>query len=228
MRAYRLAQWIFAGQLLWALSAFGQGNYKVETIGTPSASDLPKALVDALETNGVRLVDDHGAAVADVWLRKSIPTKENSAGSSDTIYSGLGTGTIVGVLRFPNGGSDFRGQSIKAGSYTLRYALVPQDGNHMGVSTYRDFLVLSPVAADTEIDKPMTFEALVALSKKASGTNHPAVLSLNPATESKVYPTAVRDDQGHWALQVKAQGNSGAGDRGFAMAIILVGKSEAA
>jgi hypothetical protein len=74
----------------------------------------------------------------------------------------------------------------------------------------------------------MTFEALVALSKKASGTNHPAVLSLNPATESKVYPAAVRDDQGHWALQVKAQGNSGAGDRGFAMAIILVGKSEAA
>ncbi len=196
-------------------------------MGAPAVSDLPKSLVDALEIKGVRLLDDHGAAVCEVWLRKTIATNPNSQGSSDTIYASLGTGTMVGVLRFPNAGSDFRGQSIKPGYYTLRYALIPQDGNHLGVNPYRDFLALSPVDADSQIDQAMTFDALAALSKKASGTNHPAVLSLTPATETKTFPSIVRDDQGHWALQVKVQGKSAAAAQDFPIGIILIGKTDA-
>ena len=222
MSILRRARLISAVILLLALAAFGQGNYKAESIGAPAASDLPPALASALDSSGARLVNGQGAPVCEVWLRKSVPAKSSGA-SSDTAY-GMGMGMLVGVLRFPADGSDFRGQAIKAGYYTLRYALVPQDGNHMGVSAYRDFLLLSPVAADTQLDQALTFEALAALSKKASGTNHPAVLTMIPATDAGALPAAVHDDQGHWGLQIKAK--TAAGDQ--PLAFILVGKSEAA
>lgn len=227
MRLRRGLRLILLADFLWSVSLLAQETYKVESIGAPPASDLPQTIQNALQPAGVRLENDQGAAVAEVWLRKSVPTQQAGAKSSDIIYSSLAIGTMVGVLRFPSGGKDFRGQPIKAGFYTLRYAQIPQDGNHMGVSTYRDFLLLGPGAQDTEVDQSMTLDAAVKLSRQASGTGHPAVLSLNPATETKADPAVFQDDQGHWVLQVKVPGKSSAGGQDFSMGIILIGKAEA-
>ncbi len=227
MRLLRRTGLILAAQLLWTFSAFGQASYKVTSMGAPP-SDLPRALADALQPTGARLVNGQGAGVCEVWLRKSVPIQQEAGGSTDILYSRLSVGTMVGVLHFLSAGSDFRGQPVKAGFYTLRYAQIPQDGNHMGVSTYRDFLLLGSVAADTQPDQAMTFDALVKLSRQASGTGHPAILSLAPATETKALPAVWSDDQGHWLLQVKVPGKSSTGDQDFPMAIILVGKTEAA
>lgn len=227
MKRLCLACGIFASLLFSTLPALGQETYKAESVGAPSASDLPKALVDVLQPQGARVLNGQGATLCEVWVRKSVPTKDAGGATSDTLYAGLNMGTLVGVLHCPNGLSDFRGQSIKAGYYTLRYALVPQDGNHMGVSSYRDFLVLAPAAADTEVEAPRSFEAMVPLSKQVSGTNHPAVLSLGAATATKS-PNMARDDQGHWVLQISVPGKSPAGARDFPMGIVVVGKTDAA
>ncbi len=230
MRRYGVFPLILAAQLLWAASALGQGGYKIEAIHAPASSDLPRALQDSLQPEGTRLRNDQGSAVCEVWLRKSIPLKHGTSESADILYGSLDVGTVVGVLRFPSGGSDFRGQTIKAGFYTLRYALIPQDGNHMGVSPNRDFVLLSPAAVDTEPDKQVKFDDLVKLSRQASGTPHPAVLSLVPLKEaaSPSFPALVHDDQGHWVLQVKIHGTSAAGSQELPIAITLVGKAEAA
>src|SRR5205085_8813273 len=113
----------------------------------------------------------------------------------------LSAGEFVGLLHFPKAGSDFRAQPIKAGYYTMRYALIPQDGNHMGVSPNRDFILLSSVSADTDPAKNPSFNDLLKLSRQASGTNHPAIISLAPVRDQS-FPSAVQDDQGHWMLQV--------------------------
>ncbi len=227
MKLHRVAGLLLAAQMLCAASARAQGDYKAEAVGAPSSADVPKALQDVLQSTGVRLVDGQGAAVCELWLRKSIPTRQDAAGSGEVLYKGLTTGTFVGVLEFPKGGSDFRGQSIKSGFYTARYALIPQDGNHMGVSPYRDFLLLGPVAQDKEIDKQLSFEEVVKLGRQASGTGHPAVLSLGPPAGANSFPTAFKDDQGHWLVIVKASGKSAEGNQEFPLAIVLVGKAEA-
>jgi hypothetical protein len=219
-RHLRLA---FLASFLCAIGLFAQGAYKTETIGPPTGPELSQATRQALGPQGIRLLNDQGAPLVDIWLRKSIPTR-NAAGASDILYPGMVEGTMLGVADFPSGGSDFRGQAIKPGYYTLRYALMPQDGNHMGVSPNRDFLLLTPAAVDTDIDKPLPFDALVKLSRQASGTGHPAILSLSPATGNKP-PSAYKDDQGHVVLQLEIPA---VGQRGFPMGIILVGKSEAA
>ena len=60
--------------------------------------------------------------------------------------------TVVGAVRFPQAWSDYRKQKIPAGVYTLRLAVQPENGDHMGTAPYNDFLLLSPAAKDTSAD----------------------------------------------------------------------------
>jgi len=202
--------------------AWGQGSYKANTVAAPGASDVPKALLDMLDPQGARLVNDKGATVGEVWLVKGAALGQG--GSSDAVCPGLGVGELVGLLHYASPSSDFRGQNIKAGFYTLRYAHMPQDGNHMGANPYPDFLALSPVAADTALDKALEFADLMKLSKQASGTVHPAVLSLIPVGSGAKFPSAAQSDQGYWALQMSLAGKAGGSQP---MALVLVGQTSA-
>ncbi|MGO9269684.1 MAG: hypothetical protein ACLQOO_05420 [Terriglobia bacterium] len=212
-----LASLLLSGTLAWS-----QGSYKADTVAAPSASDVPKAVLDMLDPQGTRLVNDKGTTVADVWLVKGAALGQG--GSSDAVCPGLGVGELVGLLHYPGPSGDFRGQNIKAGFYTLRYAHMPQDGNHMGANPYPDFLVLSPVAADTALDKALEFADLMKLSKQASGTVHPAVLSLIPVGSGAKFPSVAQSDQGYWALQMSLAGKGGSSQP---MALVLVGQTSA-
>jgi hypothetical protein len=213
----------FAAILLAAVSAFGQ-TYKAESAPAPAASDLPAKVAAALEPQGARLVDAQGKTVGEIWLRKSLPAQAQPDTSMDVIYGALAPGTMVGVLHFPANNADFRGQPIKAGYYTLRYDLVPQDGNHMGVSSYRDFLLMVPAAQDPDPDQTLKFDEVVKLSAQASGTGHPAVLVMDPAQNSEPSPAAFQDDSQNWALQLTTQLAQGGKTKPFPLAVVMVGK----
>lgn len=224
MRRFVRSHWILAVALLAALPAFAQGDYKGEALSSPAPADVPKALQDALQAQGARLLDAQGKPLGEIWLAKAI-AGQASSGSGDVIYGSIAQGAFVGVLHYPGSGSDFRGQSIKSGYYSLRYDLIPQDGNHMGVSQYRDFLLLVPVAQDTDPTKPLKFEDVVKLSRAASGTGHPSVLSLDPADSAPgSLPGAFKDDSGNWAIAAKTQVQAGGATKDLTMAIVLVGK----
>lgn len=216
MKLHRAQVMILASQLVLAGMAFGQ-TYKVESAGAPPASDLPKPLQDALESQGARVVSGQGGTLMEVWLSKTVATKASAGGSSDFLYGSLSEGVFLGVLHFPAQGADFRGQAIKPGFYTLRYGLIPQDGNHMGVNPTRDTLVLSPVAVDNDLGTALKFEDLVKLGRQASGTPHPGFLVAAPVNGDS-FPAVVKDDQGHWNLQVKVHGSNG--DLPFAFTVV--------
>ena len=218
MKLHRAQVMILASQLLLAGMAFGQ-TYKVENAGAPPAAQLPKPLQDALESQGTRVVNDQGGAVLEVWLAKTVPTNPSASPSSDFLYPSLSEGEFVGVLHFPSPGADFRGQVIKPGFYTLRYGLIPQDGNHMGVNPTRDVLVLCPAAADTNPGMALKFDDLVKLSRQSSGTPHPGFLVGAPVNGS-TFPAVAKDDQDHWNLQVKVHGSGG----DLPIAFTVVGK----
>jgi hypothetical protein len=151
---------------------------QAERIGAmtlPAASD---ALKQAVEEKGYRVTLD-GGWTAEFWFAKQLKTAAKEV--SGALYPELSNAEFVGAVNLPEGMIDFRGQTIPAGIYTLRYQLLPQDGNHMGVAPNPDFLLAIPVASDPNPQQSYLYKKLVALSAKTTGTNHPAVIALDTA-----------------------------------------------
>lgn len=192
---------------------------RVETIGPPPETGVAVAVRSALEPQGARLTLSEGA-YCELWLRKSIPDEKKSA--SGALVPGLAASTSVGVIRFLAPASDFRGQAIKPGVYTLRYAVMPSDGAHMGVSEYPDYLLVIPAADDPDPDAIFKYADLMDLSRKATGTRHPGVFSLTRPSGTS-FPAVAANGQGHVVLQVKARLKSG-GDT--PMALVVKGQAE--
>src|SRR5262249_27402520 len=65
------------------------------------------------------------------------------------------------------------------GVYTLRLAIQPADGDHMGTAPYNEFCLLAAADKDTKPDlmEPM---ALHELSAKSGGRKHPSIMLLFP------------------------------------------------
>jgi hypothetical protein len=198
--------------LLSGASATAQ-EYKLEPI-TAAAPGLPGAYAGVLQAGGYRISGPAGLW-CEVWLAKSIPAGKSADAS---IAFAIPQGTLLGVLRFPGKGADRRGQVIPAGVYTIRYSNFPVDGAHSGVAPQRDFGLLTAIAEDADPAAKPSFEALVGASRKASGTPHPAVFSLETPPSGASAPSVVKEGERDWTLTVKA------GDLTFS--IIVVGKAE--
>ena len=181
---------------------------KVETIGAFNDPSASESLKKTLEPKGCRVSLADGTVLCEIWLGNGIAAsaKNDAQGAA---YTSLADSTLIGVVTFPKASTDFRKQGIRPGSYTLRYALHPLDGNHMGISPIRDFLLLVPVGADQDPNAKYKFEELVALSKKASGTNHPSPISLVSPEGINHWPSVIEDEYGHLVFAAKVKTDSG-------------------
>jgi len=200
--------------LLAASAALAQ--YKSETAGAPPAEVAP-AISQALQQQGTKIVAGDGAVFCEIWFRTSLPS--GAKPSDETITLAIPQGALVGVIRFPGQAADRRGQVIKPGVYTLRYSLMPVNGDHQGAAPQRDFVALTPAATDKDPNATPDFDALMAMSRKASGTPHPAVLSLWGAGANDPAGFA-KQGENDWVLTTKVGATP--------ISIILIGKAEAA
>lgn len=194
--------------------AFAQ--YKMEP-ASPPPSEVAPALSAALDASGAKILAPNGSIFCEVWFRKSAPSAPKSTEENVALPT-IPQGALLGAIRFPAPGADRRGQTIKPGIYTLRYSTYPVDGAHQGVAPQRDFALMVPAADDKDPNSTPNYDQLVEMSRKASGTPHPAVLSLStPLGESKI-PSFGKEGENDWTLNWKL------GD--LPVAIILVGKAE--
>jgi hypothetical protein len=192
------------------LAVFAQ---KAEPGGAPPAEVAP-AIAAVLQKTGTKITNN-GATYCEIWFRTDKPTGPKS--TEENITLPLPQGALLGVIRFAGNGSDRRGQTIKPGVYTLRFGIMPINGDHQGAAPQRDFLLMSPAADDKDLNSTPGFEALVAMSRKASGTPHPAVLSFWKADADK--PGFSKQGESDWVLQTKFDDTP--------IAIILIGVASA-
>ena len=130
--------------------------------------ELAAPVAAQISSGGVRATV--GANTLTFWFVKQLPA---------SAWSEIKEGTLVGAVKIDKDFRDIRGRVVKAGTFTVRYGIQPANGDHLGVSPYREFLLLSPVAIDTD-PAPRSHDALVEVSKEAIGGSHPAVLSIDP------------------------------------------------
>jgi len=193
-------------------------GYKVESASAAAPSELSAAVRDSLSPQALRVSGPSGV-VCEIWLRKSVPGQA-AAQNLGVVYTQLQEGTLVAAIRFPADLKDYRRQTVKAGVYTLRYALSPVNGNHQGVAPQRDFLLAIPAAADKDpanVSAAQTIE----LSKKSTSTNHASVWSLMPGDGAAGAAPAVTHD-GDADLWIAQFGVSVAGTP-LRMGLVVVG-----
>jgi hypothetical protein len=117
---------------------------------------------------------------------------------------------------------DIRGRTLKAGTYLLRYALQPQNGDHLGVSPHREFLLATPAAEDTT-PGVLGHDPAVDLAKKSINISHPAVMSIDPPVATAAPLTVSQNDAGHTSVVFEVPTVQGP----LRFGLILVGLIEA-
>jgi hypothetical protein len=177
------------------LAATASAQYKLESAATPAPQELAGPIRDALAPDALHIAGPSGP-LCDIWLRKSVPTAATPDTSLGVNFGQIPQGALVGAMKLDTKDNDYRNQPTQPGVYTLRFMLQPVDGNHQGVSPYRDYLLAVPAALDTSAaDMPTT--DLLKVSRKAAGTGHPSVWSLVPAdTAPATLPGIAHQDDG--------------------------------
>ncbi|HXE79826.1 MAG TPA: hypothetical protein VNK41_03685 [Vicinamibacterales bacterium] len=208
--------------LVCAATAAAQDVTVVAATGsTPPPDALAAPIRAALlrESLEVKRGDD----LVRFWTVRALPL----SGSATADWSNVPAGALVGAMQIESPLPDIRGNPIAPGVYTLRFALQPQDGDHMGVSPYRQFLVVAPAAEDQSVE-PVGYEGAVAMGKKASGRSHPAVLSIDPPSVSVPPPApVVKTEEGHTAVVLGVDcTHEGAPAARLSFGLILVGRIE--
>src|SRR2546428_3322222 len=143
--------------ILSAASAVAQ--YKADPAGAPP-SELSPSIAAALQKSGTKITNN-GTAYCEIWFRADKPVGGKSAGEEAVTLPSVPQGALLAVIRFAGKGADRRGQNIKPGVYTLRYSLMPVNGDHQGAAPQRDFMLLVPAADDKDLNAMPAFEALV-------------------------------------------------------------------
>jgi hypothetical protein len=156
-----------------------------------------------------------GANTIDFWWVKSLGAKGKD-------WSAVPEGTLVGAMKVSAPFRDIRGRTMKPGTYLLRYALQPQNGDHLGVSPHREFLLATPAAEDTS-PAALGHEPAVDLAKKSINISHPAVLSLDPPVATGDPLAVTQNDAGHTAVVFEVPTAEGS----LKFGLILVGLIEA-
>jgi hypothetical protein len=179
--------------LAGVLAATASAQYKLEASSAPVPQDLSASMRGDFEGTAMQVTGASGP-FCEIWLRKSIPAAPTPDTSLGVNFGQIPQGALVGAIKFDAQGADYRNQPIKPGVYTLRFMLEPVNGDHQGVSPYRDFLLAVPAALDTS-DATISTDDLLKLSRKASGTGHPSVWSLVPADNAPATLPAIAHQQ---------------------------------
>jgi hypothetical protein len=181
----------------------GPGKFSVKTINAAPPKELSEPIRKLLGSDAIQMLDGSGKPVADIWLRKEMPTDAAPEQIKNGItYRELKQSELFGAVRFDRDWTDYRKQKVKAGVYTLRLAFQPTDGKHTAdVSEFQDFLVVLSPKMDTtpELMEP---KKLQETSADTIDSSHPGVFMLVPTKPGKTVEGVARPKE-HWMVTTK-------------------------
>jgi hypothetical protein len=171
--------------------------------------DLDASICAKLQTKAVQLLDGD-KPVYEFWFGAEIPLQSKPAEIGKALDA-VKQATLLGVAAISRDQRDYRDDELRSGVYTLRFALQPQDGNHLGTSEFSYFAVLTPARIDNKPDGITDYKTLVKASSKETATEHPLILSLRPASSDQgELPKLNQPAPDHKSVRVKVPAKAGA------------------
>ncbi len=169
------------------------------------------------------VVRSQGAVTMRLWFKDRLTLLADAGDvGAGARYRRIPEGALVGVVEFPTTFVDYRRQKLPPGSYTLRFALQPQTGEHTGTAPHREFLLLSPVDADRATEN-LDPKRLVELSRRVTSGIHPAVLLLWPADSPDASVRVEARAGGTWTAAVRRPGILGGRETPVRFAFTIAG-----
>jgi hypothetical protein len=189
------------------ISAWGVETepFSIEPVAPHASSSFPQEAIDNLDSQGSLLFTYSNGLkmrVCEFFWAKTAVAQDGPPVSGHAFYRALKPGALLGVIHFLADASedyreDFHDQKLAPGYYTMRYAAIAD-------SDTVDFVLLSPLGVDRDLSRVLPVEELLRLSRRASHTKQPAVMSLVPIDlRGHDFPDLKTDGDGTWTLQVK-------------------------
>lgn len=192
---------------------------------SPPPQALDAAIRAKLQSKSIQLLNGDKPAY-EFWLVSELPLESKPASLAKAIDSVKQT-TLLGAVSIPVTLRDYRDDELAPGVYTMRLALQPSDGNHLGTSEFAYFAVLVPAKLDLKPDGIATYKALVSASRKETSTDHPVLLSLRPATsEDGDSPKLQEPAPEHKSVRVKIPAVAGGTKTSLVFEIVYEGKAK--
>lgn len=209
------------GLMITIISTAASQDYSVEIVDEPAkAEGLAAELLQQFSSKGYR-AKRGSRTICELWLCKQWNIEAEFEATPERLYP-FHPGQLIALVHFPRKTTDFRQQTITDGWYTLRFELQPVDGNHVGTSVTRDFL-LAVAAEHDAADKDWDAKDLQAVSAEAAGASHPAMLCLQTAGASAEPAMSHLEEQDWWVMHVLGQATEGGKQRALPLDIVIAG-----
>jgi hypothetical protein len=180
-------------------TASGQ-QYSVQSMERPQTEDVSEEIAKRIADQGVRVTRGESRTVCEIWFCKDLAIDPDFKPTAERLYP-FKPGQLIGLYHLRRRGSEFRDQQVSSGWYTLRFGLQPVDGNHVGTSPTRDFLLLVDAQKD-EFPEDWKEKALHEVSAEAAGSAHPAMLCLRQPAEGAQMMMRHDEENDWWVLHV--------------------------
>ena len=193
----------------------------LKVVEKEAPKEIDASIREALQSKAIQLLEGEKPAF-EFWFRSEMPLQAKPA-AVDKGLEALKQAALLGVVSVAKATRDYRDDTVPSGVYTMRFALQPQDGNHLGTAEFLYFAVLTPVKVDSKLDGITDYKALVKASSKETSTDHPMVMSLRPATsEEGDVPKLSEPAPEHKSVRVKLPAKGSAPDQKTSLVFELV------
>jgi hypothetical protein len=216
---------LFLGTLLTLLQMNGStaADLAVKVADKEPPKELDASIRAKLQTKAVQLLDGE-KPVYEFWFGAELPLQSKPAAAAKGLDA-VKQATLLGAVAVSRDQRDYRDDELHAGVYTMRFALQPQDGNHLGTSEFNYFAVLTPAKIDNKLDGISDYKSLVKASSKETSTDHPVILSLRPASSDPGdLPQLNTPAPDHKSVRVKVPANTAGEKTSLTFEIVYEGK----
>ncbi|MCI0534661.1 MAG: hypothetical protein L0Z50_05485 [Verrucomicrobiales bacterium] len=198
--------------LIWLLVALDAtaADFVLKVSEKEPPKDLDASILAKLQPKAIQLLDGDQPAY-EFWFVSDLPLKSKVASAGKALEQ-VKDATLLGAVAVPKARRDYRDDELAPGIYTMRFALQPQDGNHLGTAEFNYFAVLVPAKLDRSPDGIADYKKLVKTSGKETASGHPTVLSLRPpASDTGDFPKLNVPAAEHKSVRVKVPARIGDG-----------------
>jgi hypothetical protein len=180
MRSRVLAS-IAGAVLVVVVSTFAcaENGTELKVVDKPAPDDVAADIKDAVVPKAYQISAADGVFF-EFWFVPGLKASAFGATTKETLDK-IESISLLGIaIVSSDAHHDFRDDPIDPGTYIMRLALQPKDGNHMGTAPFDTFAILVPLALDPQLKEFRDHETMVELASENTVAEHPPIFSLQP------------------------------------------------